>query len=100
MDAVRDLEQNFISELPHAAGSKVVVVKTDPNIRSDTDAQNVVKLIQAEHRIDRLDIVVANAGYGTVHGDLSQVKPHEVWDLVDINALGKIMIRMAYLVLR
>lgn len=95
MAAVRDLEQNSVSELPHAADSKLVVVKIDS--RSDTDAQDAVKLVQAEFGIHRLDVVVANAGYGTMYGDLSQVKPHEVRDLVDINTIGRMMVRMAYI---
>ncbi|KAI1775578.1 hypothetical protein F4818DRAFT_382255 [Hypoxylon cercidicola] len=90
---VRDLEQISITELPIAADSKLVIVKIDS--RSDTDAQDAVKLIQAEHGIDRLDVVVANAGYGTVYGDLSQVKPHEVLNLVDINAIGPLRLFQA-----
>ncbi|KAI1395756.1 hypothetical protein F4819DRAFT_492172 [Hypoxylon fuscum] len=91
--AVRDLEQNSVSELPHAADSKLVVVKIDS--RSDTDAQDAVKLVQAEFGIHRLDVVVANAGYGTMYGDLSQVKPHEVRDLVDINTIGPLRLFQA-----
>ncbi|PVI02585.1 hypothetical protein DM02DRAFT_653400 [Periconia macrospinosa] len=35
-----------------------------------------------------IDVLVANAGSGTVYGDLTQVKVTEIQDLVDINALG------------
>ncbi|KAI1082069.1 hypothetical protein F5B20DRAFT_578840 [Whalleya microplaca] len=62
---------------------------------SDTDAQDAVKLIRDVHGIDKLDIVVANAGYGTVYGDLSQVKPHEVRDLFDINTIGPLRLFQA-----
>lgn len=76
-----------LSELPRGEGSKLITVKIDSV--SDTDAQDAVKLIQTEHGIDKLDVVAANAGHGTVYGDLSQVKPHEVRDLVDINTIGR-----------
>lgn len=56
---------------------------------SDTDANDAVRLLHTEYGIDELDVVVANAGYGTVYGDLSQVKPHEVRELVDINTIGQ-----------
>ncbi|KAK7743310.1 hypothetical protein SLS62_010682 [Diatrype stigma] len=87
--AVRDPEHptsKSLSALPHGEDSKLIIVKIDSV--SDTDAQDAVKLIQTKHGIDKLDIVAANAGYGTVYGDLSQVKPQEVRDLFDINAIG------------
>lgn len=40
-------------------------------------------------------MVIANAGYGTVYGDLSQVKPQEVQDLVNINAVGPLRLFQA-----
>lgn len=87
--AVRNLEHptsQSLSGLPRGDDSKLILVKVDSV--SDTDAHDAIKLIQTEHGIDKLDVVVANAGYGTVYGDLSQVKPQEVLDLVDINTLG------------
>lgn len=56
---------------------------------SDSDAQTAVELLWNKHGIQTLDIVVANAGYGTVYGDLSQVQAGELRDLFDINAVGR-----------
>ncbi|KAI0172717.1 hypothetical protein GGR52DRAFT_419308 [Hypoxylon sp. FL1284] len=94
--AVRDLNHDTsrsLSDLARSEGTKLIVVKVDAT--SDVDAQDAVKLIQAEHGITKLDIVVANAGYGTMFGDLSQVKPSEVRDLVDINTLGPLRLFQA-----
>lgn len=73
-------------DLPRGDGTTVIVVKIDS--LSDTDAQDAVKTLQTDHGIHKLDIVVANAGHGTVFGDLSLVKPHEVRHLVDVNTIG------------
>ncbi|KAK9421102.1 putative Norsolorinic acid ketoreductase [Seiridium unicorne] len=88
-----DQTTQSLSKLPHGESSKLITVKIDST--SDSDALEAVKLIQNEHDINQLDIVVANAGYGTVFGDLSQVKPSEVRDLVDINAIGPLRLFQA-----
>ncbi|KAI2615085.1 hypothetical protein GGR54DRAFT_613997 [Hypoxylon sp. NC1633] len=82
-----------LSELPHGSGSKLISVKIDS--LSDTDAQDAVELIRAKHGINRLDIVVANAGFGLAFGDLSTVKPQEVQDCININTLGPLRLFQA-----
>ncbi|KAH9993466.1 hypothetical protein F4779DRAFT_623499 [Xylariaceae sp. FL0662B] len=59
-----------LSELPRGKSSKLITVKSDSVL--DTDAHDAIKLLQTEHGIDKLTIVIANAGHGTVYGDLSQ----------------------------
>lgn len=76
-----------LSELPRGKDTTLINVVIDST--SDTDAQDAVKLLQTKHGINKLDVVVANAGHGTVFGDLSQVAPLEVRDLIDINTIGK-----------
>lgn len=82
-----------LSELKQGEGAKLITVKIEST--SDTDAQEAVELLKTQHGIDKLDIVVANAGYGTVYGDLSQVKPSEAKELFDINALGPLRLFQA-----
>ncbi|KAK7977739.1 secondary metabolism biosynthetic enzyme [Apiospora saccharicola] len=82
-----------LSELPRGSGSELITVKIDS--LSDSDAPNAVELLQTKHGIQKLDIVVANAGYGTVYGDLSQVRPGELRDLFDINAVGPLRLFQA-----
>jgi norsolorinic acid ketoreductase len=93
--AVRDPSQDTsqaLCKLPSGEGSEMILVKIDST--SDTDAANAAKVLVTKHNIQRIDVVVANAGFGETWGDLSEVKPEEVRDLVDINALGKLCISM------
>ncbi|KAK8006594.1 NAD(P)-binding protein [Apiospora marii] len=88
-----DATTQLLSELPRGSGSKLIIVKIDS--LSDLDAQNAVELLQTKHGIQKLDIVVANAGYGTVYGDLSQVQAGELRDLFDVNAVGPLRLFQA-----
>lgn len=74
-------------QLPCGPGSRLVIIKIDSEVESD--AQDALKLIQSEHGIARLDIVIANAGYGTVYGDLSQAKPDDIRRTIEVNAIGE-----------
>ncbi|KAI6085133.1 hypothetical protein F4821DRAFT_261152 [Hypoxylon rubiginosum] len=82
-----------LSELPRGKDTTLINVVIDST--SDTDAQDAVKLLQTKHGINKLDVVVANAGHGTVFGDLSQVAPLEVRDLIDINTIGPLRLFQA-----
>ncbi|KAI1151050.1 hypothetical protein F4825DRAFT_376468 [Nemania diffusa] len=81
-----DATSQSLSQLSLGTGSQLIIVKIDSTV--DSDAQDAVKLIQNEHGIAKLDIVIANAGYGTVYGDLSQVEPDDVRRSVEVNAIG------------
>ncbi|GAW16195.1 hypothetical protein ANO14919_056180 [Xylariales sp. No.14919] len=83
-----------LSQLPRGTGSQLIIVKIDSEVESD--AQDAAKLIQSDHGIARLDIIVANAGYGTVYGDLSQVKPDDVRRTVEINVIGPLCLFQAF----
>ena len=48
-----------LNGLPHATGSRVIVVKIDSE--SDDDAQTAVATLQKEHNLDHIDVVIANA---------------------------------------
>lgn len=82
-----DATSQSLSQLSLGTGSQLIIVKIDSTV--DSDAQDAVKLIQNEHGIAKLDIVIANAGYGTVYGDLSQVEPDDVRRSVEVNAIGE-----------
>ncbi|ETS74999.1 hypothetical protein PFICI_13483 [Pestalotiopsis fici W106-1] len=90
---LEDQTTHSLSELPRGEDSKLVTVKIEST--SDTDALEAIQLLQNEHGIKKLDIVVANAGYGTVYGDLSQVQPSEVRDLFEINTIGPLRLFQA-----
>ncbi|KAI8950685.1 hypothetical protein F4801DRAFT_548026 [Xylaria longipes] len=82
-----------LSQLSRGTGSQLIIVKIDSTLESD--AQDAVKLIQSKNNIVRLDIVIANAGYGTVYGDLSQVKPDDVRRTVEVNVIGPLCLFQA-----
>jgi NADP-dependent 3-hydroxy acid dehydrogenase YdfG len=44
--------------------------------------------LQSELGIDRLDVVIANAGALNIYGDSNQVSTQEILELVNINSLG------------
>ena len=74
-------------ELPKGDDSKLVIVKIASE--SETDSQDAVRILQTEHGIQNFDVVVANAGWGTIWDSTLQTKPQEVRDMVNINAIGK-----------
>ncbi|KAK0621566.1 putative aflatoxin biosynthesis ketoreductase nor-1 [Bombardia bombarda] len=95
--AVRDPSHptaQSLASLPLGAdGSALITVKIEAT--SDTDAAAAVALLQRDHGITKLDVVVANAGFGTVYGDLSQAKIDDVRELYDINAIGPLRLFQA-----
>lgn len=83
-----------LRELHRGENSKFITAQIDAI--SEEDAQDAVTYLRAsEHKIERLDMVVANAGYGSVYGNLSQVNPQEVRDLLEVNALGPLRLFQA-----
>lgn len=66
--------------------SNLIVVRIDS--ASESDALNAVHDLQSDHGIDKLDVVVANAGILATFGDSSQVSSKEILNHVNVNALG------------
>ncbi|KAJ4305493.1 hypothetical protein N0V90_001024 [Kalmusia sp. IMI 367209] len=86
--AVRDPQSSTslsLADLPRAADTQLITVKIDST--SDTDAAEAAHVLATQHGIKSLDVVVANAGFGEVWGDLTTVKPKEVGELVDVNGI-------------
>ncbi|MCJ1448185.1 MAG: hypothetical protein MMC23_008699 [Stictis urceolatum] len=80
-------------ELPKGDDSKLVIVKIASE--SETDSQDAVRILQTEHGIQNFDVVVANAGWGTIWDSTLQTKPQEVRDMVNINAIGPLLLWQA-----
>jgi NADP-dependent 3-hydroxy acid dehydrogenase YdfG len=88
--AVRDptsASSAALAKLPKHDSSDLITVKIDAV--PDTDAHDAVAQLQSDYNVAKLDVVIANAGYGTVYGDLAAVQADEVKKLFDINALGR-----------
>ncbi|MCJ1396574.1 hypothetical protein MMC18_009465 [Xylographa bjoerkii] len=79
-----------LHELPVGHGSKVIVVKIDSS--SETDAATAMKKLQSVHNINRLDVVIANAG---IAGHLKTVAEQTVAELqehITVNAIGPLVL--------
>lgn len=79
--------------LPVGTGSKLIIVKIDS--LSETDAADAVTLLQTEHGIESLDVVIANSGIYTnrepaVAVPMSQMRIH-----FEVNTLGPLILFQA-----
>lgn len=88
-------EASSLSELECASGSRVVVVKLDA--RSETDASDAAQVLSQHHGINRLDIVIANAGVfdPAAHQKIVNMKLADLQEHIDINTYGVIRLFQA-----
>jgi norsolorinic acid ketoreductase len=86
--AVRDPSTStaVLSSLSTGAGSKLIVVKIDSCII--TDAKDAVKELQDIHKIEKIDVVIANAGIGTHLGRLADLKVEHLQEHINVNVIG------------
>ena len=83
-------------EIPKSRGTTLIVVKIDNNIA--TDAKAAADALQSDHRISKLDTVVANAGVqNMVFTNLASVDPSQVQEHISINAVGTLVLFQALL---
>ncbi len=90
-----------LHELPAAAGSRLIVVQIDS--ASDTSASAAMAQLVAGHGITALDMVIANAGVfkTAAFAPAAHVKPHDLLDHFDVNAVGPLrLFQAAYALLR
>ncbi|OGM48164.1 hypothetical protein ABOM_002888 [Aspergillus bombycis] len=88
-------EADNISQFDCAPSSKAIVVKIDAT--SQTDASDTIRILAAEHGIDRLDIVIANAGIfdPSAHQKVVDMKLTDLQEHIDVNAYGVIRLFQA-----
>jgi len=94
--AVRDTfspSSEALFRLPRGDGSSLFVVKLD-NL-SETDAKEVVEELKTDHGIDRLDIVIANAGIAKNWDTAYNVAIDEVRDHFNVNTIGSLVLFQA-----
>jgi norsolorinic acid ketoreductase len=82
-----------LSNLPTASGTGLIVVKIDS--LSETDSQAAVQLLQSEHGIEKLDIVIANAGIAKYAGLACETPIAEMRDHFEVNAIGPLILFQA-----
>ncbi|KAI1407199.1 NAD(P)-binding protein [Hypoxylon sp. FL1857] len=84
-----------LAGLPKGEDSKLIIVKIDST--SDTDAEETITHLESSENISHLDIVVANAGLSIAIGPLAEVKPSQLAELINVNALGPLRLAQATL---
>ncbi|KAI0835407.1 NAD(P)-binding protein [Hypoxylon sp. FL0890] len=82
-----------LSLLPKAEGSKLIVVQLDATV--ETDVFESVKELQEKHGVDRLDIVIANAGVSYVWPAVADVKIDDIRAHIEANVYGVVTLYQA-----
>lgn len=75
-----------------AAGSKIVIVKISSD--SETDAKVAVEELKKQD-VNKLDVVIANAGISNYYGPIISTPVHQLRDHLAINSIGPIILFQA-----
>jgi norsolorinic acid ketoreductase len=82
-----------LNSLPTASDTRLIIVKIDS--LSETDPQAAVQLLQSEHGIEKLDIVIANAGMAKHAGPAYETPIAEMRDHFEVNTIGPLVLFQA-----
>jgi len=82
-----------LKDLPRGKGSELIIVKIDS--QSETDAQTAVDALKAEHHINELDIVIANAGISRYTHKVGVLPISEIIDHHKTNTIGPVVLFQA-----
>jgi norsolorinic acid ketoreductase len=94
--AVRDPSNpssKALASLSFGNGSKIIIVKLD-NANTD-DPSNVVKSLITQHGIDRIDIVIANAGMAEFYGPALATPMQGFKDHLTVNTVAALALFQA-----
>lgn len=94
--AVRDptsASSKALLGLPHGENSKVILVKI--NSASQTDALKAVETLKTEHKITKLDIVIANAAISNYWGSARITPAKEMIEHFEVNTVGPLLLFQA-----
>ena len=83
---------NELHALPTAKGSKLLLVKVE--YTSTTDAAEAVKTLEAAG-VEKLDIVIANAGISGQQGPMETIDPKGLADVYLVNVVGPAILFLA-----
>lgn len=96
--AVRNPESDgskSLGDLPKGEDSQLIIVKIDS--ASETDAATAVKDLKSTHNIQKLDVVIANAGHGTAYDQATNLRIADLQATILVNAIGPILLFQAVL---
>ena len=78
-----------------AEGTQVITIKYEASDHSS--AGSIVEALRKEHRITRLDVVIANAGYLDWRGPTATITPEAIHQHIDVNTIAPILLFSATL---
>ena len=84
-----------LHDFPTGENTKLIIVKLDA--ASDTDAPAAIETLKTQHGIERLDIVIANAGIAYVWPKVEDVKIEDMRKHFEVNVLGVVRLWQATL---
>ena len=79
--------------LPTAAGTKLIIVKI--NSTSATDAKAAIEKLKGDNGIQKLDVVIANAGLGHSWQKVLNTSPESVREYTEVNTIGPLVLFQA-----
>jgi norsolorinic acid ketoreductase len=82
-----------LHDLPHGKDSKVILLKIDS--ASETDALAAVNILTSEHKITRLDVVIANAGISNYFGKATITPVEQMLEHFKINSVAPLLLFQA-----
>lgn len=93
---LRDPTNNSSKELqnlPCGPNSEVILVKIDST--SQTDAKTAVGILQSEHKITKVDVVIANAGISSYFGKAAITPAEEMSNHFAVNTVAPLLLFQA-----
>ncbi|UQC90037.1 short-chain dehydrogenase [Colletotrichum lupini] len=74
-------------------GSKIIIVKIDSSV--ETDPAKAVSILQRDHNITALDVVIANAGIAHSSGPVIKTSTAAIRDHLAVNTIGPLLLFQA-----
>jgi norsolorinic acid ketoreductase len=82
-----------LTDLAHGSDSKSILVKLDSS--NPDDALAAIKSLKSEHGIDKLDVVIANAGISKYFGKATVTPAEEMYDHFTVNSVAPLLLFQA-----
>ena len=84
-----------LSDLPKSPSSSLIIIKIDSS--STSDAAVAIKLLQSEHAVTSVDVVIANAGIMDTYQPPATISVDELKALLNTNTIGPLVLFQAVL---
>jgi norsolorinic acid ketoreductase len=88
-----DTSSKSLESLSTGSGSRVITVTIDSN--DDSSAKKAVEFLQTKYGIDKIDVVIANAGIAKYYGSAEITPISEVREHFEVNTIGALLLFQA-----